>query len=217
MVFRVKHLNIGHIYGRFNQYSGSFAFDDKNPADCKLEMEVKIDSIDSANGDRDKHLKGPDFFSAKEFPTMSFKATGMKASDEKNYEVTGDLTIHGVTKQVTVKLERIGTGQGPAQRQAAHRLGDDLHHQAQRLRHEVRRPGHQRRGAHHRGDRGYRWLSGPATLFDGPALAVEVGAERPSPTQQPAHLIAQATVPRERLPRVSPQETPIQLQIAGRR
>jgi polyisoprenoid-binding protein YceI len=113
LVFRVKHLNIGHIYGRFNQYSGTFAFDDKNPADCKLEMEVKIDSIDTANGDRDKHLKGPDFFSAKEFPTMTFKATRMKAADEKTYEVTGDLTIHGVTKEVTVKLERLGTGKDP--------------------------------------------------------------------------------------------------------
>ena len=113
MLFRVKHLGVGHIYGRFNQYSGSFTFDPKNPADCKLEMEVKIDSIDSANADRDKHLKGPDFFNAKEFPTMSFKATRMKASDEKTYEVTGDLTIHGVTKQVTVKLERLGTGKDP--------------------------------------------------------------------------------------------------------
>jgi polyisoprenoid-binding protein YceI len=113
VLFRVKHFDAGYIYGRFNQYSGTFAFDDKNPADCKLEMEVKIDSIDSANADRDKHLKGPDFFSAKEFPTMSFKATSMKASDEKNYEVTGDLTIHGVTKQVTVNLERIGTVKDP--------------------------------------------------------------------------------------------------------
>ena len=113
VLFRVKHFDIGYIYGRFNQFSGTFAFDDKNPADCKLEMEIKIDSIDSANSDRDKHLKGPDFFSAKEFPTMSFKATSMKASDAKNFEVTGDLTIHGVTKQVTVKLERIGTTKDP--------------------------------------------------------------------------------------------------------
>lgn len=113
VLFRIKHFDVGYIYGRFNQYSGTFAFDDKNPADCKLEMEVKIDSIDSANADRDKHLKGPDFFSAKEFPTMTFKATSMKASDEKNYEVTGDLTIHGVAKQVTVKLERIGTVKDP--------------------------------------------------------------------------------------------------------
>lgn len=113
VLFRVKHLGVGHIYGRFNQYSGSFAFDAKNPAECKLEMEVKIESIDSANTDRDKHLKGPDFFSAKEFPTMTFKATRLKASDEKTYEATGDLTIHGVTKQVTVKLERLGTGKDP--------------------------------------------------------------------------------------------------------
>jgi polyisoprenoid-binding protein YceI len=76
-------------------------------------MEVKIDSIDTANGDRDKHLKGPDFFNAKEFPTMAFKAKSMKAADEKTYEVTGDLTIHGVTKEVTVKLERLGTGKDP--------------------------------------------------------------------------------------------------------
>lgn len=110
MLFRVKHLGVGHIYGRFNQYSGSFAFDPKNAADCKMEIEVKIESIDSANADRDKHLKGPDFFNAKEFPTMTFKATRMKASDEKSYEVSGDLTIHGVTKQVTVKVERLGTG-----------------------------------------------------------------------------------------------------------
>jgi polyisoprenoid-binding protein YceI len=113
LLFRVKHLECGHIYGRFNQFSGSFAFDDKNPADCKLEMEVKIDSLDTANADRDKHVKGPDFFNAKEFPTMSFKATAMKARDEKTYDVTGDLTIHGVTKQVAVRLERLGTAKDP--------------------------------------------------------------------------------------------------------
>lgn len=113
LLFRVKHFNVGYIYGRFNRFSGSFSFDEKTPADCKLEMEVPIDSLDTANADRDKHLKGPDFFNAKEFATMSFKATSMKASDEKNYEVTGDLTIHGVSKQVTVKLERLGTAKDP--------------------------------------------------------------------------------------------------------
>ncbi len=113
LIFRVKHFNVGHIYGRFNQYSGSFAFDERNPADCKLDIEVRIDSIDTANADRDKHLKGPDFFNAKEFPAMTFKATRMKAADEKTYDVTGDLTIHGVTKPVTVKLERLGTAKDP--------------------------------------------------------------------------------------------------------
>jgi polyisoprenoid-binding protein YceI len=113
ILFRIKHLNAGYIYGRFNQFSGSFAFDDKNPADCKLDMEVKVDSLDTAVAARDTHLKGPDFFNARQFPTMTFKATAMKASDEKTYEVTGDLTLHGVTKPVTVKLERIGSAKDP--------------------------------------------------------------------------------------------------------
>jgi polyisoprenoid-binding protein YceI len=113
LIFRIKHLDAGYIYGRFNQFSGSFALDDKNPADCKLEMEVKVDSLDTGNGMRDTHLKGPDFFNAKESPTMTFKATSMKAADEKTYEVTGDLTLHGVTKPVTVKLERIGSAKDP--------------------------------------------------------------------------------------------------------
>jgi polyisoprenoid-binding protein YceI len=113
VLFRINHLGIGNIYGRFNSFSGTFAFDDKNPADCKLEMEVKVDSIDSGNGMRDGHLKGPDFFAAKQFPTMSFKSTAMKALDEKTYEVSGDLTLHGVTKPLTVKVERIGSGKDP--------------------------------------------------------------------------------------------------------
>jgi polyisoprenoid-binding protein YceI len=113
VVFRIKHLNLVHISGRFSQFSGTFAFDDKNPANCKLEMEVKIDSIDTANADRDKHLKADDYFDAAKFPTMTFKATSMKPSDETHYDVTGDLTIHGVTKPVTVKLERLGTIKDP--------------------------------------------------------------------------------------------------------
>jgi len=73
---------------------------------------VKADSLDSANADRDKHLKGPDFFNVKQFPTLAFKSTRVRALGDKDYEVTGDLTFHGVTRPVTVKLERIGTGKG---------------------------------------------------------------------------------------------------------
>src|SRR5262249_11217423 len=60
----------------------------------------------------DQHLKGPDFFNVKQFPTMSFKSSKMKAVDARTYEVTGDLTLHGVTRPVTVTLERIGTAKG---------------------------------------------------------------------------------------------------------
>jgi polyisoprenoid-binding protein YceI len=112
LLFRVKHLNVGHIYGRFTEFSGSFTFDDKDPAACSLSMEVNVDSLDSAVAKRDQHLKGPDFFNVKQFPTMSFKSSKMKAVDARTYEVTGDLTLHGVTRPVTVQLERIGTGKG---------------------------------------------------------------------------------------------------------
>jgi polyisoprenoid-binding protein YceI len=111
LLFRIKHLNVGYIYGRFNAYSGTFAFD-RDPAQCSLTFEVNIDSLDTANADRDKHLKGPDFFNVKEFPTASFKSKSVKALDEKIYEVSGDLTLRGVTQPVTVRLERIGTARG---------------------------------------------------------------------------------------------------------
>jgi polyisoprenoid-binding protein YceI len=113
LLFRVNHLGAGNIYGRFNQFSGTFAFDPKNPAGCSLTMEVIVDSIDSANKDRDAHLKSNTFFNAKEFPKITFKSSKMKALDAKTYEVTGDFTLHGVTKSVTVKLERIGSATHP--------------------------------------------------------------------------------------------------------
>jgi polyisoprenoid-binding protein YceI len=112
LLFRIKHLNVGYIYGRFNAYSGTFAFD-RDPAQCGLTFEVNIDSLDTANAARDKHLKGPDFFNVKEFPTASFKSKSFKALDEKTYEVSGDMTLRGVTKPLTVKVERVGTGRGP--------------------------------------------------------------------------------------------------------
>ncbi len=112
LLFRIKHLNAGYIYGRFNAYSGTFAFD-RDPAQCNLTFEVNVDSIYTANADRDKHLKGPDFFNVKEFPTASFKSKSVKPLDDKTYEVSGDLTLHGVTQPVTVRLERVGTAKGP--------------------------------------------------------------------------------------------------------
>jgi polyisoprenoid-binding protein YceI len=111
--FKVKHFGVGYVYGRFNQFSGTFAFDDANPAESSFSVEVKTDSVDSNQAGRDKHLKGPDFFNVKEFPAVTFKSTGVKKIDDQNYEVTGDLTLLGVTKPITAKVERVGTAAGP--------------------------------------------------------------------------------------------------------
>jgi polyisoprenoid-binding protein YceI len=111
LIFRIKHMDVGYIYGRFNTFSGGFAFDEKSPADNALSVEIQADSVDSANAARDKHLKGNDFFNVREFPKITFKSTKFKAVDAKTYEVAGDLTLHGVSKSVTARLERTGTAE----------------------------------------------------------------------------------------------------------
>lgn len=109
VVFRIKHMGIGQAYGRFNDVSGTFSLDEADPTKSSFDVKVKSESVDTGNAKRDNHLKSPDFFNAKEFPTISFKSTEFKKTGEKMYEVTGDLTLHGVTKPITAKLEHIGT------------------------------------------------------------------------------------------------------------
>jgi polyisoprenoid-binding protein YceI len=111
--FKIKHFGVGYVYGRFNTFSGTLAFDDANSADSSIAVTVNTASVDSGNPGRDKHLKSPDFFNVKEFPDVSFKSTAIKKVDDHNYELTGDLTLLGVTKPITAKLERIGTGSDP--------------------------------------------------------------------------------------------------------
>jgi polyisoprenoid-binding protein YceI len=110
VIFRVKHMNVGYIYGRFNDVSGTFNLDPKNPEKSSFEVKVKVESIDTNNEDRNKHLKGPQFFNTKEFPTISFKSKKIKAAGKDSFEVTGDLTLRGVTKPLTVKVDYVGSG-----------------------------------------------------------------------------------------------------------
>lgn len=111
MVFKVKHLNVANFYGRFAGISGKIVLDAESPAKSSVEVEVKAESVDTANEKRDQHLKGPDFFSVKQFPTITFKSKSLKKVSETAYEVTGELTLHGVTKELTIQLEQTGSAQ----------------------------------------------------------------------------------------------------------
>lgn len=113
VIFRIKHLNVSYTYGRFNQISGSFLLDSADPSKSTLTVEIKTDSIDTNSADRDKHLKGPDFFNVKQFPTSTFKSTSVKAGEGGKFEVTGDLTMCGVTRPVTFTLTKTGEGESP--------------------------------------------------------------------------------------------------------
>lgn len=101
VVFKIEHDGAGTFFGAFEKISGSFDLSGAAPA---LEFTVDVDSVDTNSADRDKHLKSPDFFNVKQFPTATFKSTKVTKTTEGAFEVVGDLTLHGVTKPVTVAV-----------------------------------------------------------------------------------------------------------------
>ena len=109
VVFRVKHLNTSFAWGRFNDIAGTFRLDPADPSKGSLTFQVKADSVDTGNAKRDQHLKGPDFFNAVQFPLIGFTSKSF-AKAGAAYEVTGDLTLHGVTKPITFRVMPSGTG-----------------------------------------------------------------------------------------------------------
>ncbi len=109
-MFRVQHMGAGAFWGRFNDVDGSFTFTPGSADGLKFDISIKTESVDSGNNDLNKHLRSPDFFAAKDFPAMTFKSTGAKKTGENTYDLMGDLTIRGVSKPVTAKLEYIGMG-----------------------------------------------------------------------------------------------------------
>ncbi|HLL90317.1 MAG TPA: YceI family protein [Tepidisphaeraceae bacterium] len=115
VLYRVKHLNVGWAYGTINDPTGTVTWDEQNPQNSSIQMTADLAKLDTDNEKRDEHLRGPDFFNAKQFPTMTFKSTKIAKSSagENLYDVTGDLTVHGVTKPVTVTFEHVGTGKDP--------------------------------------------------------------------------------------------------------
>ena len=104
-IFRVHHVGAGMFYGRFNDVTGMIALSGDVPS---FDVSIAIDSVDSSNERLDSHLKSPDFFNAVEFPTMSFKSSSVKSVGDNKYEVTGEITMHGVTKPLTVNMEKTG-------------------------------------------------------------------------------------------------------------
>jgi polyisoprenoid-binding protein YceI len=109
-LFRIKHVDAAYLYGRINGPEGTVTYDPAKPEASTFEVTLKADNIDTGNKMRDGDLKGPNYFNAKEFPTLTFKSTSVKKIDDTHMDVTGDLTIHGVTKSITVKMEHTGDG-----------------------------------------------------------------------------------------------------------
>ena len=113
IIFRAKHNGVSYNYGRFNAFTGEITMNE-DVSKNTVEFEVKAASVDTGNEKRDQHLRSPDFFSAKQFPVITFKSTkvDMKEGKEDVLEVTGDLELLGVKKSITVDVEITGRGKG---------------------------------------------------------------------------------------------------------
>jgi len=103
VTFKISHMGLSWTYGRFNTLSGGFTIDASDAAKSSFNLSIKTDSIDTGNAMRDGHLKSPDFLNVKQYPAISFKSTSVKQA-KNGYEVTGDFTMHGVTKSITMTL-----------------------------------------------------------------------------------------------------------------
>jgi len=103
--FTVRHMMITNVRGGFKTVKGTVVYDAENPATSTVEATIDVNSIATLDEQRDGHLKSADFLDAEKYPTITFKSTKVEADGSDEYEVTGDLTIHGVTKQVVLKVE----------------------------------------------------------------------------------------------------------------
>ena len=103
--FRVRHLMISHVEGRFGSVTGTIHYDDSNPAKSSVEATIDATTIDTGVKDRDEHLRSADFLDVKKYPTITFRSTQVRKSGNGRLELTGDLTIRGVTKTVVLQVE----------------------------------------------------------------------------------------------------------------
>lgn len=111
-IFKIKHLDVAYFYGAFKGVSGTLQYDDSNPGSSSIDLTLDAESVDSRNDNRDTHIKSPDFLNAKQFPVITFKSKSVKASGE-DLEITGTLTLHGVSNDITVTATKTGAGTHP--------------------------------------------------------------------------------------------------------
>jgi len=111
-VFRVSHLGFSYTYGMIPDIAGTFTFDPEDASAGKVDVTYQTASVNTMNESRDKHLRSPDFFNVKEFPEMTFKSTKWEKVKDDIYEITGDFTLLGTTKEITFRMKLIGMGEG---------------------------------------------------------------------------------------------------------
>jgi polyisoprenoid-binding protein YceI len=111
IIFSIKHLGVTDFYGDFKEISGTVSFDSADASKSSVELTLPVASLDTRNEKRDQHLKSPDFFNAAQFPTITFKSNKIEGTGD-TYKISGDLTIHGVTKPITAEFKKGAENKG---------------------------------------------------------------------------------------------------------
>lgn len=112
LTFQVRHL-LTKVRGRFSDFSGTIEYDEENPERSQVNVEVQAASIDTNERDRDVHLRSADFFDVEKTPALTFRSTGIQRTSDGTFAVTGDLTIHGVTRSVSFDAFLLGKAKDP--------------------------------------------------------------------------------------------------------
>jgi polyisoprenoid-binding protein YceI len=111
--FTVRHMMISNVRGQFKKVNGTVEFDEAQPANTKVDVQIEIASIDTREEKRDGHLKSPDFFDAEKYPYLTFKSKRVEVKDAAQARLIGDLTIRDVTKEVALDVEYNGSARSP--------------------------------------------------------------------------------------------------------
>ena len=111
--FKISHLGYSWLYGSFKDFDGSFSFDEKNPEASKVKVSLNTASVDSNHAERDKHLRSGDFLNVDKHPTATFASTSVKSTGSGTADISGNLTLNGVTKPVVIAAKFIGQGDDP--------------------------------------------------------------------------------------------------------
>ena len=110
--FKIRHI-VSNVTAGFNDFDAAINIDRANPAKSSVQFTIQVASIDTDNDNRDNHLRSPDFFDAAKYPTITFKSTSIRPKSKTEFDVTGDLTMHGVTKRIVLPVTFLGFGMGP--------------------------------------------------------------------------------------------------------
>lgn len=111
--FKATHLGYSYVVGRFNEFEGTFSYDEDNPTNAEFSIAIDASSIDTFHAERDKHLRDDNYFEVDKYPDITFSSTAFEENEDGGVNVTGDLTLRGITKSIVIDGRHIGNGEDP--------------------------------------------------------------------------------------------------------